>query len=360
MRQLLATALVVSASLGASGQAADALRPLIEVNLNGQRVEGTALSWSKSTVFLLARDGRLWDFAPQTAREFHKMPTSFTSYSPGAVRAQLQAELGNQFEITGVGHYLVAHPAGQRSQWAQRFEDLYRSFLLYFSVRGFQIQTPEFPLIAIVMPTHEDFLRYSSQEGKPLPAGVLGYYSPTTNRVALYDITNGERSGATWHTNADTIIHEATHQTAFNTGIHSRFASQPRWAVEGLATVFEAPGVWNSRAHPNLPDRINRTQLQSWQQYRSRRKEGALVELISSDGRFNTGTLDAYAESWALSFFLLEKQPRDYAAYLQRLAELPVFRDRSSAERLADFTAVFGTNFRLLEARYLRFMDELR
>jgi hypothetical protein len=100
--------------------------------------------------------------------------------------------------------------------------------------------------------------------------------------------------------------------------------------------------------------------LQSWKQYRSRRKDGALVELISTDGRFSTGTLDAYAESWALSFFLLEKQPRDYAAYLQRLAALPVFRDRSSVERLADFTAVFGTNFRLLEARYLRFMDELR
>jgi hypothetical protein len=333
---------------------------LIEVDLDGRRVEGTALSWSNSSVFLLARDGRLWDFAPQTARDFRKLPTAFTSYSPGAVRAQLQAELGNRFEVTGVGHYLVAHPAGQRSQWAQRFEDLYRSFLLYFSVRGFQLQTPEFPLVAVVMPSHEEFLRYSAQEGKPLPTGVLGYYSPTTNRVALYDITDGERSSAAWHTNAETIIHEATHQTAFNTGIHSRFASQPRWAVEGLATVFEAPGVWNSRAHPNLPDRVNRTQLQSWKQYRSRRREGALVELISADGRFNTGTLDAYAESWALSFFLLEKQPRDYAAYLQRLAAIPVFQDRTSAERLADFTGVFGTNFRLLEARFLRFMDELR
>ncbi|MBX9792282.1 MAG: DUF1570 domain-containing protein [Pirellulales bacterium] len=360
MRPFVALFVGIIASAPLAASAAGPTRPLIEVDLNGQRVEGTALSWSRSSVFLLARDGRLWDFAPQTARDFRKLPTGFTSYSPGAVRAQLQAELGNRFEVTGVGHYLVAYPAGQRSQWAQRFEDLYRSFLIYFSVRGFQLQTPEFPLIAIVMPSHAEFLKYSAQEGKPLPAGVLGYYSPTTNRVALYDITDGERSSAAWHTNAETIIHEATHQTAFNTGIHSRFASQPRWAVEGLATVFEAPGVWNSRANPNLPDRINRTQLRGWQQYRSHRRDGALVELISADGRFNSSTLDAYAEAWALSFFLLEKQPRDYAAYLQRLAALPVFEERTSAERLADFTGVFGTNFRLLEARFLRFMDELR
>ena len=41
---------------------------------------------------------------------------------------------------------------------------------------------------------------------------------------------------------SDTIIHEATHQTAYNVGVHARFADQPRWLVEGLAMMFEAEG----------------------------------------------------------------------------------------------------------------------
>src|SRR5262245_20690259 len=32
----------------------------------------------------------------------------------------------------------------------------------------------------------------------------------------------------------DTMIHEATHQVAFNTGLHSRLGCNPKWVVEGL------------------------------------------------------------------------------------------------------------------------------
>ncbi|MFN9752880.1 MAG: DUF1570 domain-containing protein [Planctomycetota bacterium] len=35
------------------------------------------------------------------------------------------------------------------------------------------------------------------------------------------------------------MVHEATHQIAFNTGIHSRFAPMPRWFTEGSCGALE-------------------------------------------------------------------------------------------------------------------------
>lgn len=338
--------------------AADASRSMLELRIGNERVEGLPLAWSKDRVYLLARDGRLWDFNPGAARDFHKVGGVFSSYTAGAMRSQLQAEFGRGFEVTGTGRYLVAYPAGQKSQWANRFEELYRSFVHYFSVRGFKVKDPEFPLVAIVLPDQQAFLRYAAQDGQRPMANVLGYYSPISNRVALYD---QQTASSDWHLNAETIIHEATHQSAFNTGIHSRFADQPRWAVEGLAMLFEAQGVFDSRRHPNQRDRINRAQLESFRRYQKNgRKDDSVLQLISSDRRFAHDTQNAYAEAWALSFYLIETQPRKYADYMQRLAAIPDFEDRTPAERVEDFSAVFGNNFALLEAQFQRFMRDLK
>ena len=84
-------------------------------------------------------------------------------------------------------------------------------------------------------------------------------------------------------TNADTIIHEATHQTAFNVGIHNRFADQPQWLVEGLATMFEARGVWNSPSYHTLKDRINDGRLADFRAGLNKRQPGTLANLVASD-----------------------------------------------------------------------------
>ena len=166
-------------------------------------------------------------------------------------------ELGSGYEVTGTGHYLVAHPKGQRDKWAQRLEDLYRWFIHYFAVRGFEPATPPYPLVGVVCRDRDEFARHAAAQGSPVTGGVLGYYSPTSNRINLYDM-GGKDDAAHWQKNAGVLIHEATHQTAFNTGIHNRYAAPPKWLAEGLATLFEAPGVYDSHGHPRPADRVNR------------------------------------------------------------------------------------------------------
>ena len=45
---------------------------------------------------------------------------------------------------------------------------------------------------------------------------------------------------------------------------------------------------------------------------------------------------------------------------LAKTAKLPNFQDYPMARRLADFTSIFGEDFRMLEAHFLRFMATLK
>jgi len=327
---------------------------MISLSLEGQTLEGRPIAWTGGEVHLLGRDGRLWEFAPNKARNWREAGTRFQPYSISQLRAELLRELGRGFSVSGTGHYVVAHPVGERNRWPQRFEDLYRSFVHYFSVRGFKLKEPDVPLIGVVCGDRRQFARYTSA-----PPGVLGFYSLRTNRITLYDISRAE-GFADWHKTDKTILHEATHQAAFNTGIHSRYVAPPTWVAEGLATLFEAPGVYDSRHYPNREDRINQSRLDDFRRLVLPQHSPELIQTLVADDRlFRSAPGPAYAESWALTFYLVETQSRKYADYVARTAARPPFTEYTAQQRLADFTAVFGDNWPMLEARLLRFIDTL-
>jgi hypothetical protein len=213
-------------------------------------------------------------------------------------------------------------------------------------------------LVAVVFRDQTEFFQHASAGGTPLHPNTLGHYDPTSNRVFLFDVTAGKNK-ADWSENAITIIHEATHQTAFNVGVHRRFAAQPRWLVEGLATMFEAPGVWSARYDQTQADRINRGRLDGFHKYvAGHRQPGSLAMLLTSDDAFRSDPDGAYAEAWALSFYLCETQPKLYAAYLEKTAQRPAFSEYPAAERMADFQAIFGSDMKMFEAKFLRFMQD--
>lgn len=339
--------------------AALAADPLIKLELPGRTLEGTPLVLSQQKVSFLVRDGRLAEFAPSAASNYEKIPGGFRSYSQAEIRGLLMGEFSQGFEVSGVGHYLVVHPAGRRDQWAPRFEELYRSFVHYFSARGWQLAEPQFPLVAVIFPREADFWQAAGKDGLPRMNGVLGYYSPITNRILMFDATAG--GSFDWSTNAETIIHEAAHQTAFNLGVHRRFGDSPRWVVEGLGTMFEARGVWQSRTYPQQSDRINRLRLIAWRSYaKSRRPSDAIAQIVASDRVFASDPDGAYGEAWALSFFLMETEPKKYIQYLNKTAVLPTFAAYPSPERLSHFTGIFGADLKMLEARMQRFMAGLK
>jgi hypothetical protein len=331
----------------------------IYVSLETGPVEGKPMFWNDDFVALMSRDGRLVTFSPRAAREFRQVSPHFQSHSQATLRGELLREFGRSFDVSGTGQFLVVHPAGQRDRWADRFEELYRSMLHYLAVRGLPHDRPQFPLVAIVFPSRQQYLDYIDQQGNRVSGNTLGHYDPTTNRITMYDVTSASVPESQWHINAETIIHEAAHQTAFNVGIHNRMGQDPRWVVEGLGTMFETPGVWDSRHHPQLQDRVHRSQLETYRRLDRAHSLQLLQQQITSDQLFERATSTAYAHAWALTFYLTEREPQRYAEYLRRLKSRPAFQEYSAEERYRDFAAVFGGDMKMFDARLQRFMAEL-
>jgi hypothetical protein len=333
---------------------------MFRAQVDGRALEGKPLDWNAEQMLLLGRDGRLYQFNPKLAKDAKKTSPSFVGNTAAEMKTALQQEFDNRFEVSTTRHYVVVHPRGERDQWAERFEELYNRFGHYFRVRGFSLEEPPYPLVAIVFRDQDEYFRYAAASGTPMRPGTLGHYDPQSNRVFLFDIT-ASSPGADWSENAETIIHEATHQTAYNVGVHRRFADEPRWLVEGLATMFEAPGVWNARYDHTQVDRVNRNRLAGFHDYLAKRRQpGALASLLSSDTAFRSDPEGAYAEAWALSFYLSETQPRLYAEYLATTTRQPIFRDYPAVERMADFERIFGSDLKLFDAKFVRYIEGLK
>ena len=329
---------------------------MFEALVAGKRIEGQPLSWDKQSMTVLGRDGRLHEFPHAKATNGRKTGDRFKAYSTGELRSQLQSEFGNQYEVNASQHYLVIHPNGRNDVWAGRFEQLYRSFSNYFRVRGFSMQEPAYPLVAVVFPTRTEYDNYVRQSAVIAPAGALGHYEPRSNRVYLFNQADGNEG---WEENASTIIHEATHQTAYNVGLHNRFAPQPRWACEGLAMMFEARGVHSPRSGDRQADRINAQRLVDYRDLVAKQDPfKGLANFVSTDDHFKYQTIPAYANSWALSFYLSETRPREFTSYLETLATRPNFKNYSVRDRVADFQQAFG-DLEMLEVHFKRFFEKL-
>lgn len=350
---------VLMAYLSSSAGALIAQDRLLRADYGGVPLSGLVLADLPKEVQILASDGQLRLLSKDKLTRPQWTQGSLAASTSAELKSSLSREFGSGFEVSGTGHYLVAHPKGQRDAWAARFEEIYRSFHYYFQVRGFPLQSPKFTLIAVVFPSQADFMRFASQLGNRISPNVLGFYDPKSNRVYMYDYTAGRKNLGDWQTNAETVIHEVTHQMAFNTGVHSRFGQPPKWVIEGLATLFEAPGVWNGLKKTSPADRVNRNLLAQFRSTLGNLPKGALAQFVADDRTFNNNTAGGYAQAWALSHYLSETNPRGYAKYLQ-LTGVARNTVPSSTERLKEFSGCFGSDLALLEANFLRFMAEIR
>ncbi len=340
-----------------AGAASDSLTGMVRLVVSDRSVEGEVLHRCAKNYYLLGRDGRIWTVPRKRVDRVVKTAPEFEPYSVSQMRAMLLRELGSRFEVTGSIHYLVAHPKGQRDRWAKRFETLYRSFVRYFSVRGFDLKRPPFLLMAIVCHDRGEFSRYAKQQSMGASPGLLGFYSLDTNRVVLFDQGDGGKEEKAWESTCKVVLHEATHQIAFNTGINDRFCRPPLWVCEGLAMLFEAPGVYASNRYRLQKERINRGRYEDF--VRLPELRDLTARMTASDRFFQAAPSAAYAEAWALTFFLTEAHPTKFNQYLRRMARRPKFKPYTARERLDDFQAVFGSDGPRFDAQFKRFFGRL-
>ena len=224
------------------------------------------------------------------------------------------------------------------------FEKSHRAFTDYMSKRGVKVREGRFPMVAIVFPDQKamyaEFKRLKIDVSR-----VAGLYSGNSNRVMTHD---GGRSAAI----AATVRHEAAHQSAFNSGVHSRVNDTPRWITEGVGQMFEPSAMSDSLGGTHLIDRINldsvgfiNSNFKRKGRHDARFSE-TVLQLVGGDIMFeNEKQIDeAYAVAWSMMFYLAEREPKAFARLLNHTATRPPFRQYTRAERLRDFEKIVGTD----------------
>ncbi len=353
------------------GQPESSAAPIVELVANGTSFQGSPLAHNESLCWLISPDGRLHrvDLAQVTG---HRLLTrEFRRLSAVEVGNELRSTLNRQQELEVRGDFVVIAPRGRASIYGSLLDTTSRSFHSYFSRRGILLPSSTFAMVVEVLDSRSEFDEICQADGMPTNPLLRGYYSPESNRVVIHDpqetvsasTTSGGRRAATETldpTVRDTIVHEAVHQLAFNADLHSRIGRNPRWVVEGLATVLEAEGFLIPRTR-GTGSPVNQDRLERFRDMVKQRRQASVGDFVAADDSlFMSDPLDAYAQAWALSYYLMETRPSDYRSYLQKIAARdPLSPAYSPNERLADFQSAFGNDVRLLESRLLRFIDGL-
>lgn len=323
------------------------------------------------------RAGRLWTVTPEALVQSDSLRVPFSPLSAQQLGEQIAEEL-RQIGVTGdlthrhSEHYTaVGNTSAPYVDWTlDTLERLHAAFHSYWSRHAFDTHDSEFPLPVVIVQSREDFARLAAHDRTPVSAQGQGYYLITANRTTLVDLTAGEtastarsraevlRAVSRHPASVTTVVHEATHQIAFNCGMHRRYADNPVWLTEGIAMYFETPDL-NSRRGWRTIGRINTNRLKHFREFlATRRPPDSLQTLLQDNSRFAQAetAVDAYAEAWALTHFLLKKQPQKFDAYLRKIASKPRLQWDPPEQRLTDFTETFGALEKTEQAlrRYIR------
>ena len=328
-------------------------------------------------VLLLGRDGSLWTITADRLLRRQRLERAFEPYEPRELGQRLIAELGADFNLHLTRHYVICYNTGDGyAHWVGAlFERLYLAFRTFWKRRGLRLQEPQFPLVAVVFADKSSFTEHAREELGEAVNNVLGYYNQRSNRMVMYDLTGVgprqrrfltqsqirallSRPGA--ERTVATIIHEATHQIAFNTGLQKRFSDIPVWVSEGLAMYFEVPDLKSSRGWRGL-GKVNRVRLRGFLSYLPKRPPDSLVQLLKDDRRFRDPQQihHAYDEAWAWYYFLMRTRPKQLVQYHKLLAAKPMLKWDTPQQRLEDFTSIFGP-LPPLEKEFFRFLKSRR
>lgn len=320
--------------------------PMLEVTIGAKQEVGLPIFWGTEEAILLHQNGSI-QVLPVSSIDNHQITSIPFRPSPSMqLKGELQDEFGPDYQVLAASHFLFVVPRQSNTDWPQLFQQMHASLIRFFTTRGIVFQPAEFPLVTVVFRTEQEFHRYAIRENTQLSSSTLGYYSILSNRMVLFDRPS---SSSNWFSTHKTIFHEATHQFAFNSGIHQRMSQTPLWVVEGLASLFEAPGFQESGSS-DPRDKWNEGRLNTWKHLAAKPEVATelLQAVLQEDRIFDLHPDEGYALAWALTHYLSQREPTKYATYLRHVAALKPYASYPKPQRLADFKRLVQSDLALL------------
>jgi hypothetical protein len=335
-------------------------RDRVEVRAaDGRVVTGTVVVEAVDGGVLLEHDdGRYEAFEPGTlsGKTVIEAPAPLVVEEFGQ---QVLATLPHGFELLQTKHYVICfNTTRDYAKWcAALFERLHDAFGNYWTKAGLELSAAHRPLVVVIFADRQAYAAAAAGDLGAAADRVVGYYNLLSNRVITYDLTGSDAVAAARGRRPGqvgleilsspaasgmvaTVVHEATHQLAFNRGMHRRLAAVPLWVSEGIATYFETPDLENARGWRAI-GAVNRARLD---QFLATFRPGAIESIIADDEPFRRAdsALDAYAAAWALTHYLLQTRKEEFIAYQKMLgAKAPLAEDSAEARR-REFQKAFG------------------
>ena len=293
----------------------------------------------------------------------------------------LLEEFGEGFQVKKTEHFVfVSNASESYVDWCGRlFESLEEGFRQYARRNAMELTDSGQPLIVVIFARQTEFIKYAAVE-TGAPDKLAAYYNMQTNRVALYDLSHVEGSGFSQPSrrhrstlaetreilsrpnaafNVATVVHEATHQLAFNRGVFLRTGPMALWAAEGLSLVFETPTGFATqdgwRFRGTLPKNERMINL-------FRAKIDSMADpfrTIVAQDKFYQNLEGSYAASWALFYYLYKKNPNALAKYMRHIASKSPYTVYPAEERLKDFEEFFGSDWEKLTDAVTRYVKRL-
>ncbi|SMP69579.1 Protein of unknown function [Neorhodopirellula lusitana] len=319
---------------------------------------GLHLIDSSTESLVMARDGWLHTVAADS-RQTKMQPTRkrFEPASAMQMRNQLRAEFGSDFDVVATQNFLVVQPRGRGDRWPEMFEDCHRSFVDFMTKRGVQVRHGRFPMVAVVLPDARAM--YAELDRLKIDVSrVSGIYANRCNRVMTHD-------GGRLASIAATVRHEAAHQSAFNTGVHSRVNDTPSWITEGVGQMFEPAAINSAGASQRIGERVNAESMAHLRKTMTLRSSkdlaGWVQRLVDGDEAFRdpVEVHTAYSVAWAMMFYLSERDNEGFADILNFTATRPPFETYRRGQRRIDFERIMGTDTLTFANRLARFLNDL-
>ncbi len=342
----------------------------------GSVVGESLMEYADGSLLLLTEDGQLWTLLGEDVIAKSISEQTLVPLSSDQIYDQFKEQLPAGFSVHQTKHYvLIYNTSDIYVKWvAELFERLHRNFYNYWKSKGFKLEEPRFPLVAVVFSNKASYLAYAQREIGDSAQAMIGYYNMKTNRMVTYDLTGVDGlvpSGTRVPSDAvirqilsqpqaertvATIVHEAVHQLAYNSGLQVRLADNPLWLSEGLAMFFESPDANSSKGWGAI-GKVNTHNLRLFAQFVPTRRADSLLTLIGDDKRLRDAATagQAYPESWALTYFLMTTKSKQFVAYLKELAEQPPLGEVPQRERIEQFKKHFGQDLEELDKELINF-----
>lgn len=355
----------------------------LTLEVDGQTIElvGEILIEAQdNSLYFCGNDGKIWFIQPSQVVKRVDGSEIVSPMTKKEIRNQLAAELSSEFRFHETTHYVIAYQTEAAfAKWVGNlFESrLYRGFEQFWKRRKFPLEKPRYPMVVLIFASEKAYQDFVDKEfGKG--HSMVAHYNLQSNQVAMYDLTaafrpanqelTDRRLGEILQNPAvlpmiTTVIHEGTHQLIFNRGIQVRFADTPFWLNEGLAVFFETPSP-QSKTGWREPGVVSPYRLAEFRKYLAKRPADSLQQLISSDQVFlsedSERVLAAYAESWALTHFLLNERSEAYINYLKHLSRKKPLKTDSPETRLSEFELFFGSDWHRFDREFLEYQQKLK